>query len=65
VAVNDAVSLWSALAATATLYQRLRDEAAPTLPEPLIRRDAAERAALAYAAEIGAATQQSRPPGKV
>lgn len=63
VAVNDGVSLSSALAATAALYQRLRDEAARTLPEPLIRRDAAERAALAYAAELAA--RQTRSPRKV
>jgi len=66
VAVNDAASLSSALAATSALYQRLRDEAARTLPEPLIRRDAAEGAALAYAAEVGAAgAGRSRPPGNV
>jgi hypothetical protein len=65
VAVHDGISLSSALAATATLYQRLRDEAARTLPEPLIRRDAAERAALAYAAEVGAAVSARGPAAPV
>ena len=60
VAVKDGVSLSSALAATATLYQRLRDEAARSLAEPLIRHEAAERAALAYAAEVAA--RQTRTP---
>ena len=49
VATHDRTSLSAALAASAALYQRLRDDASARLPEPLVRRDGAERAALAFA----------------
>jgi hypothetical protein len=55
-AAPDPASLSAALSASAGLYQRLRDQASPALREPLVRRPAAERAALAFAAAVAASS---------